>query len=77
VRGTTFIVLRPYFPFARSAYPAIIPTMFLLVLGWWEIMNIFGDKLKIPYWGKLAAYIIPFVVLAIWSILSITNFYLI
>ncbi len=75
VRGTTFIVLRPYFPFARSAYPAIIPTMFLLVLGWWEIMNIVGDRLKIPYWGKLAAYIIPFVVLATWSILSIINYY--
>ncbi|MCK4901672.1 MAG: hypothetical protein KAS38_23005, partial [Anaerolineales bacterium] len=75
VRGTTFIVLRPYYPSARSAYPAIIPTMFLLVLGWWELIDISGDRLKIPDWGKFTAYFVPFLFLITWSIISIIRYY--
>jgi hypothetical protein len=49
--------------------------MFLLVLGWWELIKIIGDRLKIPEWGELVAYIIPYVVLATWSIFSIIGYY--
>ena len=77
VRGTIFIVLNPYFPTARSAYPAIIPTMFLLVTGWWGIITTLGDWLRISEWGKFTAYIIPFIFLATWSIISIMEYYMI
>ena len=75
VRGTTFIVLRPYFPPARSAYPAVIPTMFLLVFGWWELIKTLGNWLKIPDWGKYTVYFIPIIFLISWSILSIMRYY--
>jgi uncharacterized membrane protein (DUF2068 family) len=34
VRGPIYIVTRTYFPVARYAYPAIIPSLLALLTGW-------------------------------------------
>lgn len=44
VRGATFLSLsRLYFPVARNAYPAIIPTMLIFCFGWLEIIHLIRD----------------------------------
>jgi hypothetical protein len=75
VRGTVFILQRPYFPFARSAYPAIIPTLFFLAFGWWWILDKLGDRVGIPDWGKYVTYMFLFISLDFWSIMSVIRYY--
>jgi hypothetical protein len=68
--GDHFIV-----PVARYAYPAIIPTMLMIDVGWLEIGRLGNDHLKIPAKVVYALFICFLVGLNIISIYSILRFY--
>ena len=75
IRGVNFIVLRPYIPVARYAYPAIIPTMIVLCMGWWMMLRGLARVLHIPDRGIFVSYFFLFFTLVVWSILSIFRYY--
>ena len=64
-----------YIPVARYAYPAIIPTVLLLNLGWLELSDQGNHWFQIPKNLFYATYLIFFIFLNLLSILSIYNFY--
>jgi len=71
VRGfTTVTSTTPFVPTARYGYPAIVPTMFLLLTGWGWLIK----KEKIRAW-LISVTITGFTVLAIISIFTIVQFY--
>jgi hypothetical protein len=68
--GDHFIV-----PVARYAYPAIIPTMLLIDVGWLEVGKLGNDYLRIPRKVFNPLIICFFIALNIISIYSIIRFY--
>jgi hypothetical protein len=64
-----------FIPAARYAFPAIIPTLLLLNLGWLEIMQQAERWLNIPIKIQYAIYMIAFLGLDILSIISIIRYY--
>ncbi len=48
MRGINSLYGQVFIPTARYAYPAIIPTLLLLLVGWQEASRIARDKLHIP-----------------------------
>ena len=76
MRGSGSIVEGPYLiPVARYAYPAIIPTMLLLNLGWLELFYRINRIIKIPSAVGSAIFLILFLGLDVLSLLSIVKFY--
>ena len=76
VRGLSSILQGSYFiPVARYAYPAIIPTMLLLNLGWLELVRGAEIYLKLPSKVSYLLLVLFFVVLNVISIFSIYRFY--
>jgi hypothetical protein len=64
-----------YYPTARYAYPAIIPTMGLLCLGWLQIASWIKLKTNLPVIWFKALYISGWLVFDLLSILSIVKYY--
>ena len=64
-----------FIPVARYAYPAILPTMLVLNIGWLEIMRWIDEHAKIPRRYQLWVLIGLFVLLDILSMYSIYNFF--
>lgn len=75
VRGSIYLFYRLYFPIARYAYPVIIPTMLILTVGLWEVLNRSSKKLHLPEWIPLSVYCAFFLFLDIYSLVSIHLFY--
>ena len=47
-RGVSgFLIENPLYPWARYAYPAIIPTALVLCAGWWEWFRLLKEKFKL------------------------------
>jgi hypothetical protein len=67
--GWTFI------PVARYAYPAILPTVLVLNVGWLEILHILGRLLRINLKVQYVIYLLFFVILDVLAILSIIRFF--
>jgi hypothetical protein len=76
VRGLSYLGwTRLYLPVARYAYPAVIPTMLLLVLGWERVMTWVGGKVRWLRFLPLFGFGIFFISLDIYSIISILTYY--
>jgi len=63
-------------PAARYFYPAIVPTVILIVGGWYFDFRPLFDKIRIPGWLQAGFYLLVFISIDIWSILTIYRFYL-
>jgi len=76
VRGISYLGLaRFYLPVGRYAYPAVIPTVLLVVLGWERALGWLSKRLG---WSQLLPLaVIPafFIALDIFSIISILSYY--
>jgi hypothetical protein len=75
VRGIHSIAGSVFIPSARYAYPAIIPTVWLLCAGWAEWPRLFERWLRIPRWVKIAVFLASFLLLDMLSIWTIARFY--
>jgi hypothetical protein len=75
VRGIYSIAGTVFIPSARYAYPAIIPTVWMLCIGWAEWSRMLERWMHIPKWAKIAVYLISFLFLDILSIWTIARFY--
>lgn len=75
VRGTTYIFRPVYFPVARYAYPAIVPSVLLLNAGWLSILLLLEKSLYLPGWVKYAIHLGSLLILDIYALSSIINFY--
>ena len=71
-RGAIFIfVQRVFVPSARYAYPVIVPTVLVLVAGWYAVAYYLKRWLKIPKFYLIFPYLnflIIYDVIALWSI---------
>ena len=77
LRGLTSQMDGGYFiPVARYAYPAIIPTMLILNIGWLEIIHWIEHYFKIRQKYQLWLLIALFLLLDVFSVYSIYTFYL-
>jgi hypothetical protein len=75
IRGSTYLLIRPYFAVARYVYPAIIPTVLFLSAGWLSVLSALERWLRLPGWAKYVVYIIFFLILNVYAFVSITRFY--
>jgi hypothetical protein len=76
VRGAIYIALPDsYYPVARYAYVAIIPTVLLLSLGWWGILSGAGRRLRFPDWISKRVYLVFLIGLDLLAILSVLRYY--
>ena len=63
-------------PAARYFFPAILPTVILIVGGWYFGFRPLFDKIRIPGWTQAALYFLVLISIDVWSILTIYRFYL-
>ena len=80
VRGAPYLqVIRLYVPVARYAYPAIIPTGFLLTLGWVTLLGLVTTPIRLRIRRNdlliIGIYSSLLLVFAVYSILSIVHYY--
>ena len=75
LRGTTYIFRPVYYPVARYVYPAIIPFLFFFSVGWLAILTTFEYRLRLPPCFKYLLYGSFFLLLNLYSLNSILNFY--
>jgi hypothetical protein len=75
VRGIHSITESVFIPSARYAYPAIIPTVWVLCAGWVEWPHLFERWLRIPRWVKISVFLAFFLLLDMLSIWTIARFY--
>lgn len=76
MRGLSSILTGPVFiPSARYVYPVIIPTVFLLTIGWHELIAFISRTMKLSMNKIYTIYSLFFAGLTILSIASIVNFY--
>jgi len=79
VRGAVYVFNRPFIPVARYAFPALIPTLLVLCLGWWQIAAGAGRLLHLPEkissrWPK-AVYLALLLGLDAYALFSIWTYY--
>ena len=75
VRGSVYLFLFPFIPVARYTYPVIIPTMFVLNLGWLEVLGTLKRWFRLPQGTEIVVYIVLMLALDIISVVSILKFY--
>jgi len=75
VRGAIYLFYFPFIPVARYAYPAVIPTMYVLNLGWLECLAALKRWFRLPQGSEVVVYILLMLVLDIISVVSIMQFY--
>jgi hypothetical protein len=66
---------RVFIPAARYAYPAIVPTLFTLVGGWYVGLRFVAHRLSLPQPALLALYVFAFLTLDAVSLISVLRFY--
>jgi len=64
-----------YLPVARYVYPAIIPTVLVLSLGWVEVINWLLSWMRRPAAVRFVVYCSVFLGLDVLSVMSIVNFF--
>ena len=75
VRGSVYLFLFPFIPVARYTYPAIIPAMFVLNLGWLEVLEALKRWFRLPQGTEIVVYIVLMLALDIISVVSILKYY--
>jgi len=75
VRGIGSLFGWAFIPGARYAYPAILPTVLVLNVGWLEILRLLGRWLRAAPKVQYVVYFLFFLGLDAISILTITRFY--
>ena len=75
LRGINYIDEGTFFPSARYAYPAIIPTMMLFSIGWLQILRIPGDWLHVSRRWQWGIYILVLLGLDLFAVASIYAYY--
>lgn len=75
IRGIQSIAGSVFIPSARYAYPAIIPTVLLLYVGWAEWPHVIQRWLPVPRWVKITLFMAAFLALDILSVWTIAHFY--
>jgi hypothetical protein len=75
LRGIGSLVGNPYIPVARYASTAILPTVLVLNVGWWEIMRNLGRWLRMTTQLHTVIYLLFFISLDVLALLSIIHFY--
>lgn len=76
IRGVSlFATNRLWLPVARYAFPAIIPTVLILSVGWLEILRLLERHLRFPRGAQYALYTGLLVTLNVWSLISVIRFY--
>ncbi len=75
VRGVYSVTWTVFIPSARYAFPAIIPTVWVLCAGWAEGPRWIERWLRIPGWVKLTFFLALFLLLDALSIWTIARFY--
>jgi hypothetical protein len=75
LRGSTYLLTKWYYPVARYAYPAIIPTVFVLSTGWLTLLKTVVGWLSLPGWIKYAVYAGFFISFNAYALFSIAHFY--
>lgn len=74
-RGIGSLFGNSFFSVARYVYPAIIPTVLVLNIGWLEIIHNLGKWLRIAPKFQHVAFLLFFIALDALSILTLTRFY--
>ena len=77
IRGSNYVLIpyKIYYPVARYAYPMIIPTVTLIVVGWYVLLSL------LQRWTRLRSpilFLIPLVflvILDVYAVISIANYY--
>ncbi len=63
------------YPWARYAFPAIIPTALLLCAGWWEGLRRLGRILKLSPWQQGALFVAFMLVLDLFALLGVAMYF--
>jgi len=75
MRGVSWLPERLFIPAARYAYPVVIPTLLILTIGWYWWMRRLEQALRLPAWIKWAVFFGFFLVLDVWSLVSVYVFF--
>jgi hypothetical protein len=76
IRGSGSLLTRyPLVPWARYAFPAIIPTALLLCVGWREILTRLGHILKLSLWQQNLIFVSFMVTLDLFALLGIARYF--
>ncbi len=75
VRSENYVLLPVFFPVARYAYPAIIPTLLLLLVGWNELFSYLKHRVRLPELAKNVIYLVLLSLVNLWGLVSIWVFY--
>jgi hypothetical protein len=75
IRGVFYLFFRPYLPSARYAYPAIIPTLTILLLGWNYWLLTVEPRLHRSQFRRGMLLIIPLIGLAFYALFSVLTYY--
>ena len=77
IRGSNYVLIpyKMYYPVARYAFPAIIPTMMVLSAGWIALLIYAKKWFKIKRGLIFALPLLIFVLLNIYAIISILHYY--
>jgi hypothetical protein len=74
-RGVFNLWFKPLIPSARYIFPVVIPIVVVLCAGWWEIFGWIERRLKVPSKVLVGIYVGLFIVLDVYSLVSIANYY--
>jgi hypothetical protein len=75
IRGWVHLYSRAYPVPARYLYPAVIPLLWPVVVGWWQLLGGLARLLRLPLWIAYLVYGVGFAGLNAWSVISILRFY--
>jgi hypothetical protein len=75
IRGSVYLFRWIFIPSARYAFPAIIPTMLVLNLGWLGIIRWIMGWLRSPDWMPYAVYGGLWLVFDMYAVISLLAFY--
>jgi hypothetical protein len=75
LRGSIYIFYKSFIPGARYVYAAIIPTLLVLIAGWSALGEQVGRRWKLFQRGQILIYLSFYVVLDIYSWVSIIHYY--
>jgi hypothetical protein len=75
MRGSYYLIYRPFIPPARYAYPVIIPTISFLCLGWSLIAQKLSVVMRVPNKLWIGIFGVFFLGLSMISMISIFTYY--
>jgi Dolichyl-phosphate-mannose-protein mannosyltransferase len=73
--GMTIESIYPTGVWARYAFPAIIPSVLLLCVGWWEGLRLIGERLRISPWHQGVIFAAFLAGLDIFALLGIAKYF--